>query len=73
MGYLSGRGTRAMLSRLGGGLPGGELFPVNETTFSTPFSQVPLRGTFVQNKKGKTTGIIINLGATRLRGVRVGK
>jgi hypothetical protein len=62
-----------MLNRLCGGVPGAELFPADEKTFFTPFSQVPLRGTFVQNQEGKTTGIVINLGARRLRGVRVGK
>jgi serine-type D-Ala-D-Ala carboxypeptidase/endopeptidase len=70
--YLSGSNARAFLDRLGGGLAGGELFPENETTFFTPFSDVEVRGTFVRNKKGKTTGIVIDLGGTRIKGVRVG-
>jgi hypothetical protein len=68
---LSGRGARAMVDRLGGGLPGGEIFPINETTFFMPSSQVPIRETFVQNRKGKTVGMAINLGGTKIKGVRV--
>ena len=71
--YLAGPGSRAFLKPMGGGLAGAELFPENDTTFFLPFSDISFQGTFIRNKKGKTTGMVVNLGGKKIKGVRVGR
>jgi serine-type D-Ala-D-Ala carboxypeptidase/endopeptidase len=45
---------------LGSGQRGGELWPKSETIFWSPLAARGLRVTFVQNKKGKTTGAVVH-------------
>ncbi len=72
VGYLSGPGSSGFL-KAAGSVPGGELFPESETTFFLPFSSIEIRGTFVRNRKGKTTSLLLNFAGQEMRGVRVGK
>ncbi len=57
----------------GGSVLGGELYPEDETTFFNPLLGDDLRITFVRNKKGKTTAIIVHLYSTNIRVARISR
>jgi hypothetical protein len=65
--YITGKHIEKYLPRFSGDLLGGEIFPVNETTFFTPLLGDDFQIAFVQNKKGKTTGISIHTGGSTIR------
>jgi CubicO group peptidase (beta-lactamase class C family) len=71
VGYISGNHIEIYVPALSRYLLGGEIFPESETTFFSPLLADDLRITFIGNKKGKTTGIIVHLNGADIRGVRI--
>ncbi len=69
--FVSGWGKQLFIKS--GGAAGGEIFPLNETTFFVPYTQVPVRGTVVRNTQGKPSALVIELGTMKLKAKRVGK
>jgi hypothetical protein len=70
VGEVRGNHLDAYIKGTDSRLLGGEMFPESETTFFNPLAG-NLQITFVRNKKGKATHLMIELNGMKLRGDRI--
>jgi serine-type D-Ala-D-Ala carboxypeptidase/endopeptidase len=73
VGYITGRHIEKYLPRLSGDLLGGEIFPVDETTFYSPLLGDGFQLTFARNKQGKAVGMVIRLNGSTIYADRVSR
>ena len=71
VGYITGKHIERYLPRLSDDLRGGEIFPLNETTFYSPLADDSFQVAFEHNKKGGVTGAAIRMSGSSIHIVRV--